>query len=129
MVKIRTLLVEGRFPIDYGWRRGLSEKIQTMEDKGREKRTSTEDVHAPSNRNEVQFIRSRRWGRGALPRGSRTSMSNFNCYYCNRTGHGWRECPERICNNCGKKGHDPTDTQCPLSYKGTAVQLHEMYAG
>ena len=54
MVKIRTLLVE--FPIDYGWRRGLSEKIQTMEDKYEGKRSSTGDVYAPSNRNESMSV-------------------------------------------------------------------------
>ena len=60
-------------------------------------------------------MRSRRQGRSAPFRESR--MSGYNCYGCKRMGHGWRDCPERVCNKYGK-GHDPSDPQCPLSYRG-----------
>ena len=116
MVKIRTLLVEGGFLVDYGWRKGLPEIIHTIGDKGEENKSFSEEVRPQANQNDVQFMRSRRGGRGTPPRDSR--RGNFNCYYCKRTGHGWRECPERLCNKCGRKGHDPTDIQCPLLYRG-----------
>ena len=117
MVKVRSLLVGGGFPVDYGWRKGLPENICTIGNKGEEERSSMGDAEAHANQNEVQFVRSRPWGRGTPPRESRTG--SFNCYYCKRAGHGWRDCPERMCNKCGKKGHDPFDTQCPLSYRRT----------
>ena len=44
MVKIRTLLVNGGFPVDYGWRKGLPESIHTIGDKGEEKKSSSEEV-------------------------------------------------------------------------------------
>ena len=66
MVKIRTLLVDGGFPVDYGWRMGLPESIHTIGDKGEENESSSEEVQGPANRNDVQFMRSHRRDR-ALP--------------------------------------------------------------
>ena len=101
--------------IDYGWRRGTSGNVHKIENKNGCKETPFNDTLSTFRRDEVLWVRSRRQGRSGPFRESR--MSGFNCYCCKRTGHGWRDCPERVCNKCGKKGHDPSDPQCPLSYR------------
>ena len=115
MVKVRTLLTEGGFPIDYGWCRGTSGNVHKLEDKNGCKETPFNDTESTFRRDEVLWVRSRRQGRSGFFRESH--VSGFDCYCCKRTGHGWRDCPERVCNKCGEKGHDPSDPQCPLSYR------------
>ena len=115
MVRARTILMEGGFPIDYGWRQSTSENVHMIEDKYGGKEAPSDDTEPASKRDEVQWVRAHRRGRGGPFKESR--RSNFNCYRCKRTGHGWINCPDRVCNKCGNKGHDPADPHCPLSYE------------
>ena len=53
MVKVRTLLTEGGFPIDYGWRRGTSGNVHKIEDKYGCKETTFNDTESTFRRDEV----------------------------------------------------------------------------
>ena len=98
----------------------LSDTAVKVEQQNKTKREGEDEEVA------VEFVRGSRGYSGRYRGRSRTSsnyrserrrssqeLSSMQCRSCNDLGHGFRNCPQRFCQACGKRGHDAWNTDCP----------------
>ena len=118
LVKVREWLTERGIATDLGYRDfdkvALISASKTSETKKEERGVLL--VETREENNEEQGANTYGFGRGRGQTGARRwrgrsttfqGPSRGACFVFQRTGHGWRYCPERVCAICRRKGHDP----------------------
>ena len=66
----------------------------------------------------IESIRAKSYRRKNFETRSKNSggnPANFKCRSCQKMGHGYRNCPTRFCQACGKRRHDAWEKDC-LNY-------------
>ena len=72
------------------------------------------EMNAVDNRTGFgQRGRGRGRGRGGRGFNAARNQPPKKCRCCKRSDHLIRDCPERFCQACGRRGHDQYSTECP----------------
>ena len=108
---VQQTLRQADVPLDYGAREVDDKsthlcKIITQEESADRDSCSSDTEPSELSVCKVRTYVSIRQGKRS-PQDTRRANS-FTCYTCGKQGHGYRSCPDRVCNRCHKRGHDAT---------------------
>ena len=104
MTKVRTIMTERGTPLDRGWRQADVVKVVEVP-KGVDVHGSPESAESPEEQDEETPPRVYRARLDKLSQRPTWKRSDTRCFTCGAREHMWRQCPERSCGNCGRKGH------------------------